>query len=334
MQPATENKLVLITRPTRLQDLVARFNTVSQARFYVEHLGADFGDYLKEDETYQKALTQTNAALAELGRVHVLERRFLPNYVFGPHDVVVVLGQDGLVANTLKYLNGQPVLGVNPDPARWDGPLLPFKSGDLSRIVPELFKGHRKTKTVNMAKATLNDGQTLLAVNDLFIGVKGHGSARYVIKQGDKSERHSSSGVIISTGLGSTGWLKSLLNGATAIVRGLAGDRGIKDPTEPLVVHGQGKKQGKRKQAHFVESAFAWDAPHLFFTVREPFPSNTTGTSLVFGRATPKHPLIFESLMAEGGIIFSDGIESDFLAFNSGARATINLAEKTGHLVV
>ena len=34
-------------------------------------------------------------------------------------DIVVVVGQDGLVANTLKYLQGQPVIAVNPD--RSDG---------------------------------------------------------------------------------------------------------------------------------------------------------------------------------------------------------------------
>lgn len=32
-------------------------------------------------------------------------------------DIVVVIGQDGLVANTLKYLDGQPVIAINPDPA-------------------------------------------------------------------------------------------------------------------------------------------------------------------------------------------------------------------------
>ena len=74
--------------------------------------------------------------LARHGRVHVVDRGFLTNYVFGARDVVVALGQDGLVANVLKYLDGQPVIGVNPDPARWDGVLLPFAVGDLDRLPP------------------------------------------------------------------------------------------------------------------------------------------------------------------------------------------------------
>ena len=57
----------------------------------------------------------------------------LPNFLFGPADIVVALGQDGVVANTLKYLNGQPLIGVNPDAKRYDGELLPSVPDDLCR---------------------------------------------------------------------------------------------------------------------------------------------------------------------------------------------------------
>src|SRR5258705_7913142 len=204
MNRLTDNKIVLVTRPTRLAELVVRFNTVSQARFYIEHQGADFRDYLKEDETYHHALVEAERTLAGIGRVQTVDRAFLPNFIFSPEDTVVTLGQDGLVANTLKYLSGQPVIGVNPDPRRWDGKLLPFKVADLSKVVPEVFTHGRRTKLVTMAKATLNNGQTMYAVNDLFIGPKSHCSARYIISSGKVSETHSSSGVIVSTGLGST----------------------------------------------------------------------------------------------------------------------------------
>src|SRR6516164_8877349 len=139
MNRLTENKIVLVIRPTRLAELVSRFNTVSQARFYIEHQGADFGDYLKEDETYHHALVDVQQTLAKIGRVQTVDRAFLPNFVFAPEDTIVTLGQDGLVANTLKYLNGQPVVGVNPDPERWDGRLLPFRVEDLVKVMPEVM---------------------------------------------------------------------------------------------------------------------------------------------------------------------------------------------------
>src|SRR5215468_9924720 len=185
MNRLTENKIVLVTRPTRLAELVIRFNTVSQARFYIEHQGADFSDYLREDETYHRALVEAQKILAQIGRVQTVDRGFLPNFVFAPNDTIVTLGQDGLVANTLKYLDGQPVIGVNPDPARWDGKLLPFQIGDLPKLMPEVVLGKRTTRRVTMAKAALNNGQTLYGVNDLFIGPKTHSSARYLICSGE-----------------------------------------------------------------------------------------------------------------------------------------------------
>jgi NAD kinase len=319
MNRLTDNKIVLVTRPTRLAELVIRFNTVSQARFYVEHQGADFADYLREDETYHRALTEAEEILGQMGRVQTVDRSFLPNFVFAREDTVVTLGQDGLVANTLKYLDGQPVVGVNPDPERWDGRLLPFRVGDLAKLMPEVVLRKRNTRSVTMAKAALNNGQILYAVNDLFIGPKTHTSARYFIRCGKVGETHSSSGVIVSTGMGATGWLKSLLTGASAIATAASG-RGKNQPPQPACYER-------------VTSGFKWESDYLYFTVREPFPTRTTSASLVFGRVTNESPLILESQMAENGVIFSDGIEKDFLEFNSGTQAVIGIAEKKGMLV-
>ncbi len=332
MNRLTDNKIVLVTRPTRLAELVIRFNTVSQARFYVEHQGADFSDYLREDETYHRALSEAQTALSQVGRVQTVDRGFLPNFVFAPDDTVVTLGQDGLVANTLKYLNGQPVVGVNPDPERWDGRLLPFRVSDLTKVMPEVVLRKRPTKSVTMAKAALNNGQTLYGVNDLFIGPKTHCSARYLIRSGEASETQSSSGVIVSTGMGSTGWLKSLLTGAAAITQS-AGSNLARQVTEDLFAAKNARAKSSAKVRLNVKTEFAWDANYLFYTVREPFPTRTTGASLVFGRVTAEIPLILESRMAENGVIFSDGIEKDFLEFNSGTQAVIGIAERKGVLV-
>ncbi|HEY1663532.1 MAG TPA: sugar kinase [Verrucomicrobiae bacterium] len=336
MRRLTENKIVLVTRPTRLAELIARFNTASQARFYVEHLGADFSDYQREDENYQTAVKKVRATSETFGRVQMLERAFLPNFLFAPDDTIVVLGQDGLVANTLKYLNGQPVLGVNPDPARWDGQLLPFKADDLEKIIPEAFRHARPIKSVTMAKAMLNNGQVLYGVNDLFIGPRSHISARYTITLANQTEIQSSSGVIVSTGLGSTGWLKSLLTGAAGIMQA-AGTKRVLEMRTELKLRNSAKQSNTRaspKVRLTVHSEFPWDADFLRFTVREPFPTRTTAANLVFGRVSAGQSLVLVSQMPEHGVIFSDGIEKDFLEFNSGTQAAIGLAEKKGCLVV
>ena len=311
MQRLSDNKIILIKRSTRLEELVARFNTINQAKFYIEHLGADFSDYEIEHQQYLESVRQIEMQLRKLGLVQVLDRVFLPNFIFSSDDTIVVVGQDGLVANTLKYLNKQPVVAVNPDPDRWDGVLLPFTVKDVATIVTEVLLHGRKHREITMAKAKLSNRLKLYAVNDLFIGPKSHVSARYHIKAGEKSEQQSSSGIIVSTGLGSTGWLKSILAGA----KGIGSAFGASIPTNRL-------------------KNFAWGSDYLYFTVREPFPSKSSDATLVFGKITEKTPLTLISQMPENGVIFSDGIENDFLEFNSGTRATITVAEKKGHLIV
>jgi len=308
MANETERKIILVVRETRLDDLVARFNTVQQAQFYVEHLGADFSDYLAEHNRYREAVGAAEATLRRLGRVQRLERKYLSNFIFGAGDLVVVLGQDGLVANTIKYLDGQHLIGVNPDPGRWDGVLLPFKVGDLDRIVPEAFAGKRPVQTVTMAEVKLNTGQSLLAVNDFFVGRRTHVSARYRIAVGDRAERHSSSGIIVSTGMGSTGWLRSIYAGLAAAAR----------------AHGE---DGAADDGHF-----AWDAEQLHYFVREPYPSRITQANIVIGLIHGRETLQIVSEMPEEGVIFSDGVESDFLEFNSGAEALIGLSARRGLL--
>ena len=311
MERSSENKVVLVVRRTRLDELIARFNTEDQARFYIEHLGADFSDYKNEDKLYKTAVRDAGRIISRQGRLQIVDRSFVPNFIFGPHDTIIALGQDGLVANVLKYLEGQVLIGVNPDPKRWEGVLLPFGVSDLDLILPEVFSGKRPIREVTMAIARLNNGQSLMGVNDLFIGPRSHTSARYEIRAEGQVENQSSSGIIVSTGLGSTGWLRSVLAGAQGIVSAHSGS----ECTE--------ERQG----------SYAWDADFLSFSVREPWPSKNSSAGITYGRITPRSPLVLVSHMPENGVIFSDGIESDFLQFNSGTEATIQAAEGKGHLV-
>ncbi|WP_156502797.1 MULTISPECIES: NAD(+)/NADH kinase [unclassified Oleiphilus] len=297
-------KAIVVTRRTRFEELIAQYNTEAQAKFVIESRGADFEDYKLEYQTYTQAVKQVEAALFSAARVQRLDREFLPNFIFGPNDIVVVVGQDGLVANTLKYLVGQPVIGVNPDPARFDGLLLPFQVKDAPLIFGDVVKSNYQSKQITMAKATLNDGQELLAVNDLFIGPRYQTSARYEIQVDGKREVQSSSGIIISTGLGSTGWLKSVVAGASGVIGG----------------------------SREIDASFAWDTNQLKFAVREPFPSQTTGTELVYGSVETESSMTVSSLMSGNGVIFSDGMVDDYLEFNSGAFLNIGVAAMIGNL--
>lgn len=312
MRPLSERKLLLVWRRSRLDEVVARYNTPEQARFQLESVGRSFADLEDEDRRYKAVLDAAESELRGLGRVQRLERGFLPNFLFGPEDVVVVIGQDGLVANTLKYLQGQPLVAINPDPSRIKGVLLPFKPAELTGVVRATLESKVRRQAVTMAEAVTSDGQRLLAVNDFFVGVRGHTSARYEIAWNKQREQQSSSGIIVSTGLGASGWMRSVLMGAEGICRAA----GLHLPEQSLL-------GGAR-----------WDARELYFYVREPFPGRAAAVNIVFGKVEAGQPLALASDMAENGILFSDGMEEDCIAFTAGMEVRIGVAAQQGQLVV
>ena len=303
------NKIVIVTRRTALQELIRKYNTAEQAKFYIEHIGADFSDYVKEDKNYTNAVDIVKKFAEQNGRLQIVDRSFVPSMIFGKDDIVIAVGQDGLVANVMKYLDTQPLIGVNPDPARFDGILLPFKPKDMLRLLPDVIKGTRKYREITMALAETRDGQELYGVNDIFVGQKTHVSARYELNFNGKTENQSSSGIIFSTGLGSTGWYRSIIAEAERIAA-VYGKTFIKyKPTD-------------------------WDADMLMYTVREPYPSKFTQAKIVHGILKKGEEFKITSRMPENGVIFSDGIEEDNIQFNAGTEITIKVADKKGRLII
>ncbi len=307
--PLPYERVIVVTRETRLQQTVKRFNTMRQAKFFVESRGQSFQDYEAEDEHYAVARELVMRSVPRDVSFQIIDREFLPNYVFGPRDLVVTLGQDGLVVNVAKYLKGQVVVAVNPDPERFDGVLLPFRAEQLPSALRAVAEGRFALSRITMARVDLSDGQHLYAFNDFYIGIQNQSSARYTIRFGDREERQISSGVLVATPAGSTGWLSSFYNMTAGIAAFLGSPVELPDPK------------------------MRWEERRLVFFVREPFASRWSEVELVAGALDAQHSLVMESHMAEGGLIFSDGMLSDYLEFNSGATATVGLAEKTTGLV-
>jgi len=160
-----------------------------------------------------------------------------------------------------------------------------------------------------MAEAQLEDGQRMLAFNDLFIGARSHISARYKITLGQQTEQQSSSGVLVTTGAGSTGWMSSVFNMTCGIAACMGG-------TAPQPVR------------------MDWDDPRLFFAVREPFLSRHSAVGLVAGWIGDRETLQIESTMPSSGCVFSDGIEADSIEFNAGATLQVRRAAEKATLVV
>jgi len=270
---------------------------------------AAFRAYEQEDRAQHDALDRLKKEL-DLGfPLKFVEREYLPTFDFRGCIAVVVVGRDGLVANAAKYVGELPIVAVNPDPQRIDGVLLPFHLHQVRHVLQQTIENRAKVREVTLAEVTLNDGQRMLAFNDFFLGCQSHVSARYVLRVDDREEPQSSSGLIVSTGAGSTGWLSSVFN----MAEGFA--------------HWAGGGLQRRMK-------LSWEDRRLVWVVREPFRSKQSGADLVAGWLDQDGELIMESLMPSGGVVFSDGVEADFLEFTSGTIARVGVAKQRARLVV
>ena len=279
-----------------------RHGTTGQARFYYRMRQRSFTGLEDAHNRFLAAMSTVQESIPADWRRTRIDRADLHHFPFAPDDVVVVVGQDGLIPNVAKYLDGQPIVGVNPDPAIYDGVLCRHAPASLAKIlrwVESPSGSSFRFEPRVLIAAQREDGQELLALNEVFVGHRTHQSARYRIKIGNREERHSSSGVICSTGTGCTGWARSI-----ALQRGL--NVRLPRPIEPRL---------------------AW-------FVREPFPSVSTGTAMNFGVIDEKTPVTLISEMGEDGVIFGDGIESDCIEFVSGQSVELRVSNVRLKMVV
>lgn len=132
----TAPRAVFVTRETDYELLLARHATREQARFYLDTRGQKLAELETRHEQFQSVLRQARAAVPGDWRQTLVRRADLDRFLFAPEDVIVAVGQDGLVANVAKYLVGQPVLGVNPAPNLYDGVLVRVRLDRLGAALP------------------------------------------------------------------------------------------------------------------------------------------------------------------------------------------------------
>src|SRR3954451_15234511 len=146
-------RAVLVHRRTEYEELLARHGTRGQAAFFLSTRGRPLDEVEQRHEAQQASLAEVSAAVPTDWRRGLLERADVSRFLFAPEDVVVVVGQDGLVANTAKYLDGQPVLGVDPEPGRNPGVLVPHVAADVADVLPGIPGGRRPVENRTMVEA-------------------------------------------------------------------------------------------------------------------------------------------------------------------------------------
>ncbi len=286
-------RIVVVHRRTELDELLARHGTRGQAGFFLASRGRSLDEVEGRHAALEHALATLAAVIPIDWRRADVERSDLDRFLFAPDDIVAVVGQDGLVANVAKYVDGQPIIGVDAEPGRNPGVLVRQQSEGFEAVLHAVASGAATYDVRVMVEASLDDGQALVALNEVFIGHPSHQSARYRLRTEGAEERQSSSGLIVSTGTGATGWCRSVWEQSKS---GLT----LPDPAEPRLV----------------------------WFVREAWPSPVTGTSLIEGELAVGETL---RVVAEtdGLVAFGDGIESDRLTLSWGQEVELQLASRT-----
>ena len=291
-------RIVVVTRQTEYDALVARQGTRGQAEFFLQQRAQSLSPLEQADQAFDEALAKVLGAIPSDWRRARVDRADLDRFLFEPEDVVIAVGQDGLVANVAKYLTGQPVIGCNPDPKRYEGVLVRHAPDEAQSLIPRAAGDRLDLEERVMVEAVLDDGQRLLALNEIFVGHASHQSARYTLAAAGQTERQSSSGIVVTTGTGATGWGRSI---------SLERHSGVALPSA--------------------------DEAALAFFVREAWPSVISGATLTEGRLDAPAPLTVTSEMNQGGTVFGDGIEADRLEFGWGRRVDVRVAAERLRLV-
>ncbi|MEU9031193.1 hypothetical protein AB0D46_27515 [Streptomyces sp. NPDC048383] len=293
-------RAVLVHRRTEYEELLARHGTHGQAAFFLSSRGRTIDEVVRRHDRTRQALREVAAAVPLTWRNSRVERADLDRFLFAPEDVVVVVGQDGLVANTAKYLRGQPVVGIDSDPGRNPGVLVRHRWTDAGALLRAATTAGSRTEELTMVEAVADDTQRLLALNEIYLGSSGHQTTRYRLgadAEEGPGEAQASSGVLVGTGTGATGWLRSLWleRGAHA---------GLPAPCDR----------------------------RLLWFVREAWPSPTTGTTKVAGELEPGQGLRL-TVESDRIVVFGDGMESDALQLTWGQSIRLGIADTSLHLV-
>lgn len=149
-------RVVVVHRRTEREQIVRERGTWGQAKFQAKAASLSLSAVEARHSATDQALQTVSSAIPGIWRRGAVEREDLDRFLFEPEDIVVVVGQDGLAANVAKYLSGQPVIGIDPNPGTGLGVLTRHRADQCAALIAEAAEGRAAIEERTMVAAAVS----------------------------------------------------------------------------------------------------------------------------------------------------------------------------------
>lgn len=165
---------------------------------------------------YSEKLTEKHLKTVEKVKALVSDRKFsvvradkLQESDFDNIELVITIGGDGAFIRAANFIKNQLILGINSEPEYSEGALKSLMENELE-ILKDILAGKFRLIKRERAEVKRNGIKIPHLAMEVYVGsFSQFHTSRYVLKFKNQEEEQRSSGVLITTGSGSTAWYKS-----------------------------------------------------------------------------------------------------------------------------
>jgi hypothetical protein len=286
-----KNKVLIVTKESKYEYERAKFN-LSHDEILRKYSGekANVEAILKSHDA-QVASRQELRKLLPDSPVISLSSPDLRNIV-NRYDTVIAFGGDNSFSYVSHFLDSIPIMGINSDPSRSVGALCAWDARRLDETIRSLQEGKFEIEEWTRLTAQLNGTTLSPATSEYFFGEdrRKDMSRHLMVYRGTEIETKGS-GVIVSTGAGSTGWYDSAIR----------------------FLHPNGKNFLKTEEK-------------AAFVVTEPYRFRADPRHVYEGEILPDEEIVLHSLNDGSGYATSDCWEE--YDFFRGKRAAVKISEE------
>ncbi len=298
IKPIYKKDILIVTKLSKFAFDLQRFSlTPTELIEKYKKEGANVSVIVSSHKRQQKALQQLEKIFSKNQFIRrqtlFILRDELTKAKIKDVKAVISFGGDNHFQYVAHFLDKQFLIGMNSDPARSDGALAYFTVQDIKRVLKKLEEGDFLIEEWTRLQIEINNKKIeTLAVCEVFVGETARKDmSRHILLYKGKKEEQKSSGILIATGAGSTGWYDSSVR----------------------YLYRNGNKFSKTEKT-------------VRFLVTEPYRGKISGFSLLEGELLPDEKLTIQSLNDSSGKILIDA-QQEF-DFQRGSTCRIQISKE------